>query len=72
MSRIKYIGYRYKNHKGFWIYRVIQLKKDLRAYDSLARIANYNKLKYRDIILKPFKSKSYEHAIALIKGKFIK
>lgn len=68
----EYIGYRYESYKGHWIYRVIQLRKDLKAYDQLGRVAHWNNIKFKDTILKPFRSKSYEHAKVLLKGKFVK
>jgi len=71
-KQYKYIGYRYKNHKGYMIYRVLRLEKNLNAYDTIGRVATYHGLKFKDVVLKPFRTKSEQHALVRIKGYFVK
>lgn len=68
----KYIGYRYRNHKNHMIYRVLRLEKNLKAYDTVAKLARWYNIKFKDVMLKPIKAKSEQHALVRIKGYFIK
>ena len=54
------------------IYRVLRLEKNLKAYDTVAKLARWYNIKFKDVMLKPIKAKSEQHALVRIKGYFVK